>query len=62
MMIINPTITIMIVITVMLMLVVIMIISVDERGNAGTNRRSPAVRKRARSPTMLHMLLSFSIV
>ena len=55
----NPTFAIMIVM--LLLLVVIMIISVDERGKAGTNHRSPAFRKGTRSPTMFHMLLPFSV-
>jgi hypothetical protein len=31
-------------------------------GEARTNYRGPATRKGARSPTMLHMFLSFSVV
>jgi hypothetical protein len=46
MMIINLTIAIVIVMMVMLLLVVIMMISVGKRGNAGTNNRSSAVRKK----------------
>ena len=62
MMIINPTIVITIVMMVMLLLLlVIRIISVDKRGNAGTDHRRPAARKGAGSPTMFHVFLPFSV-
>ena len=60
--IINLTIAIMIVMMVMLLLVVTVMISVGERGKAGTNKRNSAVRKKTRSPTILHVFLSFSVV
>ena len=61
MMTINPNFAIMIV-KMVIMLVMFMIISVDERGNAGTNHRSQADRKGTRSPPIFHMLLLLMII